>query len=125
MPPDLVQQLVAQLVTPSRSDDSPDDATAPPSGRVPRAGTFAERRDLPAARPPEPHDARPPHDDYGRRQHGAPTPSAPTFRVTIGRIEIQRPVPRQVEQAPDPLDAAAARGLSLDAYLRRRSGGRW
>jgi hypothetical protein len=92
---------------------------------VARAGTFAEQRDLPSDWLPHTRDARLSHDDDGRRQHRAPTPSAPTFRVTIGRIEIQRPAPRQVEQAPDPLDAAAARALSLDAYLRRRSGGRW
>ena len=48
-------------------------------------------------------------------------PSAPTVRVTIGRVEV-----RAIQPSPEPPTPSAPRGprLTLDDYLRERGGDR-
>jgi hypothetical protein len=52
----------------------------------------------------------------------AEAPAAPTIKITIGRVDVRAMMPDQ--EAPRPAPAARNTALSLDEYLKRRSGGK-
>jgi hypothetical protein len=49
-------------------------------------------------------------------------PAAPTIKITIGRVDVRAMMPDK--EAPRPAPAARNTALSLDEYLKRRSGGK-
>jgi len=51
----------------------------------------------------------------------APEATAPTVRVSIGRIEVRAVFPEQPQRQPPPLPRNPA--LSLSEYLKQRDGG--
>jgi hypothetical protein len=94
------------------TDEHPADDTAEaPGPALPRRPRSRARQDfLPFAEPARDVAAAPAES---RSEPGEPT----TVKVTIGRIEVRANPPR-----PAPRPAPRRRGISLDDYLRQRSG---
>jgi hypothetical protein len=82
---------------------------------VPESGKPVARRTLETAVPALPvRPRRPDHANVAQ----PPAPAEPTITVTIGRIEVRAVAPPQPVKSPPPV----APVMSLDEYLRRRSG---
>jgi len=94
---------------------TPDGRESGPQAEAPPAASSAPDSTL--ARPMVgPSDA---HTGGGPRWQPPPEPSGPIIRVNIGRVEV-----RAVTPTPQRQQAAKPARLSLDDYLRSRSGGR-
>ncbi|MDQ3929215.1 MAG: hypothetical protein M3328_08720 [Chloroflexota bacterium] len=109
------QEAGASLETGSNAPepDAPLEHVAPPEGPPPVEPGAVRRR-------PEGH----PEGDQREPRLAAPEPSAPTIRVSIGRIEVRAVTPPPM--LPERRDTPARPGpaLSLDDYLKERNEGR-
>jgi len=127
-----VQQGTGELSVRRAREDAPDSesvtATPRPTAQVAarrQAGrTPASEQIIPVPREPDRPAARPavassPWVAAGNQAAGPP----PTIRVSIGRIEVRAVLPAP-PPPPPPVAAPAAPLVTLDAYLRERTGRR-
>jgi hypothetical protein len=119
---------------PSRSN-RPADQDAPrsaPTREMPRPAAHVARRQvgrvpasdqiIPVPRAEDRHEPRPAPGWSAAGSQMGPPPAPPAIRVSIGRIEVRAVMP--VPPPPPPVAVPAAPLVTLDAYLRERTGRR-